>query len=409
MVPRSHLYLDTARLGRMTPGAQRAVTDFARLAGDEGASPVLDRFLRAGFEPDDAASRDRYPGLAGWMGVSELKQSLRLLAGHRPDLPVLLAARSAQLMKFAARLLFHPCSNVLVTDLGWPEYHAILEAEARRATRTVTSVPLRDGVLQAGLGEADVVERVRSEFVQHGCDGLFLTSVSNLGARLPVAEIVRAVEATRRLRFVVVDGAQGFCHTLADLRDEFCDLFLAGCHKFLGAYHPMGVGFYGRRRSRWVIETVLAQLLRAGDLDDPLLRFSAELEGDVGRPVSETVGLTSLFACQGAATDAMTGESTLFSRLPDRLHNLSVAAEVAAADGWRPLLPDPALRSGILLLQAERAGTRRSDAQALRSEFHDRGVSLTAYRDGMVRLSMPDRPWALEELALLQQACRSVA
>src|SRR5579885_2325482 len=171
-MPVTHrIYLDNARLGQMKPGAQRAVADFVRLAGAEGASPVLDRFLRGGFDPDDSASVDEYPGVATWAGVADLKRALRLLAGHRPDLPVLLAARSAVLMRFAARLLFHPCANVLITDLGWPDYHAILESEARRAGRSVTCVPLRDAVLQNGAVRSEVVDRVRDEFVRRGCDG----------------------------------------------------------------------------------------------------------------------------------------------------------------------------------------------------------------------------------------------
>jgi hypothetical protein len=53
------MFLDTARLGLMSPAAQRAQADLARLAGVEGASPAFERFLSAGF--GDAAAADRYP------------------------------------------------------------------------------------------------------------------------------------------------------------------------------------------------------------------------------------------------------------------------------------------------------------------------------------------------------------
>jgi selenocysteine lyase/cysteine desulfurase len=262
----------------MSPRAQAAHRDYARLAGAEGGSLFFERFLRRGVDADPATVEKRYPGLAGWRGVGSLKHALRSLAGGHPDLPVLVANRSAQLMKLAARLLFHPCRNVLVTDLGWPAYHAVLEAEARRAGRCVTTVPVLQDILEARVGEDELVERLRAEFLRRGCDGLFLTAVSNRGIRLPIERVVRAIEAAVEVRFVVLDGAQDFCHVSADLRNEYCDLYLAGSHKWLRAYHPMGLGFYGHRRSRSYIETVLAHLLGNGELDDPLLSFSGQLE-----------------------------------------------------------------------------------------------------------------------------------
>ena len=89
-------------------------------------------------------------------------------------------------------------------------------------------------------------------------------------------QLVRSLEEAREPRFVVIDGAQEFCHVSADLRNDFCDLYLAGCHKWLQAYHPMGLAFYGRRRSQFIIETALKDLVTAGQLDDPLLRFSKQ-------------------------------------------------------------------------------------------------------------------------------------
>src|SRR5262245_54562705 len=88
------LYLDTARLGRMTPRAQRAHLDFTRLAGEEGGSLFFERFLRCGVEAWPESSRAAYAGLSDWRGVAALKSSLRVLAGSDPELPVLLAARS---------------------------------------------------------------------------------------------------------------------------------------------------------------------------------------------------------------------------------------------------------------------------------------------------------------------------
>jgi len=60
------------------------------------------------------------------------------------------------------------------------------------------------------------------------CDGVFLSAVSNLGVRLPVAKIVRALKATGHLRFVVVDGAQELNHIPTDLSHEHCDSISPG-------------------------------------------------------------------------------------------------------------------------------------------------------------------------------------
>jgi hypothetical protein len=405
----SYLYLDTARLGRLSPSAQKAMADFARLAGEEGGSPCMDRFLRAGFDPDDSESRTKLPGLACWKGIANLKKTLRVLAGHRPDLPVLLASRSAQLMKFAARLLFYPCTNVLVTDLGWPEYHSILKTEADRSHRSITYVQLRDAILRDGIEEDEVVSRVREQFVRRECNGLFLTGVSSDGVRLPVERIVREVETVRQVRFSVVDGAQDFCHTPVALKSEFSDLYLAGSSKWLGAFHPLAIGFYGRQRSQSVIETILRHVVRTEEFDDPLFRFVPELEGQTGDQVPETVNLTTLFTCQGAVHDALGASDIPSTIFPARLDNLAAAASAVEATGWKPLIPAPAARTGILLLQAERIAAKNTPASVIRSAFYDRGIVLTAYDGGRVRLSMPDRAFEDRELAQLQRACRSAA
>jgi hypothetical protein len=402
------LYLDTARLGRMSPTARHAHRDFVEMAGEEGASLHFERFLRSGFDAFPQEAHSRYPGLATWRGMGSFAQSLRTLAGSRPDLPVLVANRSAQLMKFAARLLCHPCRRVLATDLSWPGYQAVLERECLRANRSVATVPVCRDILERRADEDEVVERVCATFARERCDGLFLTAVSHLGVRLPVERIVRRLEAAHEVWFVVIDGAQDFCHASADLRSEYCDLYLASCHKWLGAYHPMGLGFYGRRRSRGVIETVLSHLTAAGDLDDPLLRFAAQLEADALDGTSETVNLTSLFSCQGAVADALApGQAA--NGLPIRLQNAGELTGMVQAAGWRPLLPAESLRTGILLLQAERGATRKKPGQDLRAAFCEQGVALTAYEDGLVRLSMPNCGWRAGEINHLHDALRSIA
>src|SRR5262249_54847682 len=158
-VPRARvselLYLDTARLGRCSPGAAAALRDFVAMAGDEGAGLYFDRFLTAGLVNCPPPFAAPYPGLAPWAGVGPLHTALRSLADDA-DLPTLIASRSTQLVRFAARLLFHPCRNVLTTDLDWPPWSAILASEAARAGRTVTQVSVRDDVLSGRLAAEEL-------------------------------------------------------------------------------------------------------------------------------------------------------------------------------------------------------------------------------------------------------------
>ncbi|MBX9625664.1 MAG: hypothetical protein K2X82_17820 [Gemmataceae bacterium] len=401
------LYLDTARLGLMSPGARRASHDLARLAGAEGGSPRFDRLLRHGAGAWPADLRRRYPGLAGWQGVGRLKESLRTLAGSPPDLPVLLANRSAELVRLAARLLFLRSRTVLSTDLGWPAYDAILESEARRVGRTLARLAVRRAVFEDGLTPGQLAEFVADQAVARRGDALFLPAVTSDGVRLPVEAVVRAVEARRELTFVAADGAQDFCHVGPDLGRDYCDLYLAGCHKWLGAYHPMGLAFYGRRRTRTLIEATVAGLLGSGELGDPLLRFSGQLEAGRLDGGTETVSLAGLFASQAAADDAAGAWTTGGSA--GRADNHRAVAELAPALGWQPVLLDPGFRSGILLLRPDRPHLAAAGGEELRSRFLDVGLALTAYDGGTVRLSLPDTPLGSDTISVVRSALGRVA
>jgi hypothetical protein len=327
------------------------------------------------------------------------------MGGCDADAPVLLASRSASLMRFAARLLFHPCRNVLATDLDWPAYRAVLAAEAAAAGRAVTNVRLRDGILSGRLSEGELIDCVCERYAATGCDGLYLTAVSNLGVRFPVERVVRRLEARHAVRAVVVDGAQEFGQFPTPVGAGVCDLYLAGSHKWLSGYHPLGIAFYGRRRSRGRVETILANDLGSGAIDDPLLRFVTRLEAERSDHQSETVSLAPLFSAQGAVRDA-TGDA---GPLPARLRNREAAAGAVADAGWAPLTLAPEYRTGVLLVQAERRANRERLPDALRASLRDRGIAATTYPDGLVRLSMPAADWRPGELAHLCLTLKALA
>jgi selenocysteine lyase/cysteine desulfurase len=389
----------------MSPGAVAAHRDFVALAGDEGGGLYFDRLLADGFRDCPDSFPTRYPGLANWRGVGGLKAGLRELAGCAPDSPLLLASRSTALMRFAARLLFHPCRNVLTTDLDWPPYRAVLAAEAAAAARTLTEVPLREGVLSGRLTEPELVDLLCDRFARAGCDGLYLTAVNNLGVRFPVERVVRRLEAAHIVRVVVVDAAQEFCHVPHPLRSVPCDFYLAGAHKWLRGYHPLGMAFYGRRQSRGRVQTVLAHGVRSGEIDDPLLRFTGRLESGTDEHLSETVNLAPLFSTTGALADA--NDSAGAWR--NRMRNREAAASTLLGVGWEPLLAAREFRSGILLVRAERPKIQAADSDSLRAALREAGIAATTYPGGLVRLSMPPDPWRSTELYHLRRAFKSLA
>jgi hypothetical protein len=404
MAAPARLYLDTARLGLMSPSAQLAAGDFVRLAGEDAFTLYFDRFLSAGTKcwPDRWLSK--FSGLAEWPGIAELKAELRAQVGVGSEFPVLLANRSAWLMQCAARLLFHKCDRVLVTDNDWPAYREILARERRRTSRDVAIVRIRDDILNGAIDEEEAVGRVCSTYHGQRCDGLFMTAVSNLGIRLPVRRIVQAIEECFPLCFVVVDGAQEFCHAATNLGDDYCDLYLTGCHKWLRAHQPMGIMFSGRKRSKSLVERRLGRWTRKAASSDPLLRFSQQVDEHEVDDFSETVNVAPLLSTFGALRDLPKNESERQSDFTSRIANALEVARIADGAGWRPLLPKEPFRSGILLLQAERPSVQQRPAQQLRELFHQRGIAITTYDTGLIRLSMPTRPLHTDDLDRLRDA-----
>ena len=387
------LYLDTARLGRMSRRAQRAQIDFVRLAGEEGCSLYWDRFLRGGFDVWPRRMRKRYPGLSDWRGIQHLKASLAKLTDIAEPSRVLLANRSAELVRLAARTMVRRCERVLITDLTWPSYARILEHECRRLRRRITTVPIRQAIFHDYVPLGEVVQQIVTAYRANRCDGLFLPAVSHDGIRLPLRMICRAVGQYRPPRFVAVDGAQAFCHAPIDLTGDWCDIFVAGCHKWLGAHIPMGIAVLPRVESTITIKRTLRRRLRGGHWHDPLLRFIWQVEHKSRDRFSETVNLSGLFSCQASLADWLERPYTIQHRFKQQLINARQLVDFTQDSGWKSLQPSSCFRSGIILLKANTAGSSARQAGVLRSRFRRSGIAVTTYSGGTARLSMPREPW----------------
>lgn len=381
-------YLDTARLGQMTPAAKDAQLDFVRLSAEEPSSLYFEQFLRDGFSAWPAAYQERFPGLHTWTGVSGLKHSIHQLVDAPDDWKVLLASRSLSLVNLATSCMFRVCRNVLATDLSWPTYERAIAAKACLTGNRLTTIPLRDDILCRDWTADDVASHLANAFTEHRCDGLFLPAVDHMGIRLPVRKIVERIRERSELRFCFIDAAQAFCHVPLDDCLEFADFIVAGSHKWMGAYLPTGIGLFGQRSSRGMIEHRMSHLGRTGHIDDPLFHFTEQLDAGGLDGHSETANLTSIFACAGAVSHQLNAQVNVPAG--DALPIDQKLAQVPRpTDEWHPRQPNESFRSRIVLFESQTPVTKPVCPEAIRRTWLDSGCIVTGYPDGRARVSLP--------------------
>jgi selenocysteine lyase/cysteine desulfurase len=395
--------LDTARLGQMTPAAKDAQLDFVRLSAEEPSSLYFEKFLRDGFSDWPSSYQQRFPGLGTWKGVSGLKRCIKRLVHAPQSWQVLLASRSLSLVRLASSCMLRVCRNILATDLSWPTYQQAIETRASVTGNRVTTVEIRDEILDAKWTVEDVASYLARAYAQHHCDGLFLPAVDHLGIRVPIAEIVGRIRQQGQLRFCLIDAAQAFCHVPLGDCVELADFIVAGSHKWMGAYLPTGIGLFGRAWSRDLIRNRLESLRRTGRIADPLLHFTEQLDGGTLDGHSETANLAGLFAEQGAAADAEADGNQ--SDLSQMTYMREQLARLAADVGWRPVQPREEFRSAILLLDSPHAAAQ-SDPDELRRVMLEANVVVSSYRGGRLRMSVP-RIIAEEHWSMLHDALAS--
>ena len=202
------LYLDTARLGPISPTALRLHTEFVRLAAEQPASLYCEDFIRHGAEATPELVH-QFPDLALWQGLAEFKRTAatKLIGQH---CETYLASRSANMMELAACMLKERCRRILVTDLIWPPYLRILRGACRNSATDIHVVPLRRQVYEDQMSCDALLQIVADNFRRHHCDGLFLTAIDHCGARFPVAALSR--ELGSEVLCSVVDASQAFGH-----------------------------------------------------------------------------------------------------------------------------------------------------------------------------------------------------
>ncbi len=388
------LYLDTARLGQTLPAARDAQIDFVRLTAEEPATLYFEEFLKHGYTAWRSCYQSHFPALKTWGGVRALKQSLHQLAGAPEDSNVLLASRSFSLVQLAARSMFQTCRHVLTTDLSWPTYQDAVSRQALAAGAQITKVPLRDAIFRERWTAGDVAAVLARLFAENGCDGLFLPDVDHLGVRIPVRAIVEQVRNTSHLQFVLVDAAQAFCQVPIDDSLSVADFVVTGCHKWMRAGQPMGVGFFGGKVTQQIIRETLQESCGNGCNLDPLVIFTEQLDGGQLNGHSETVNLAPLFSSSAAAVEqlrrrnqfsANADDSSLFDD-PVGFTMLELPAELRH---WIPIQPHETMRSRITLFAEQEAVRTSNSAEEARRVWLNHGCVVTAYDNGWVRVSPP--------------------
>ena len=400
----TRLYLDSARMGLLSERARLAHLDYVRLAATEGCSLYFSQFLERGFQDWPSMVRERYPALRDWCGVRELHDALIRFVGAERSCQAVLANRTAQLVRLAARQLCENTRRVLVADLMWPSYRRILEFERQRRRVGISTVTARSAVRDGEETTESIVARFEQNYDRMGCDSLFIPVISHDGIRLPVDAICRRLNQIRPLRFVVVDGAQALGHVMGELGLKHCDIFVAGCHKWLQGHLPMGVAFFPKVLSANKTLTIAERMLRYNELDDPLLAFTREVLTGRMQSYSETVNLASLFTCRAAITDRGSTAGEIKRQLVDRLQNADKVAQIAIAAGWSAL--PQLMPTGIVMLQTQCPAFRTASPERIRGFFAALSVSVSTYEGGIIRLAMPDQPFTRGEMDLLAWALR---
>ena len=380
----TELYLDTARLGRMCPEARRAEQHFAKLVSQLGSSLYFDRFLRDGYRELPYSLRRHVPYLRSWHGVAGLKQRIRDLTGL-PPLPVLLASRSTVWMHVAAKCLFAKCHSVLTTDLEWPPYLAILKRTARATNGQLTVCRLR--CMHPHLTKQTIVDVIGKTCHKNACDGLFLSSVSYQGIRVPVNDVIRRCSLLARPNFIVIDGAQALGHAPLDLSTAEYDLLLTGSQKWLRGNLPLGMAICCREKTtRFITDTAT----KGRTVQDPLFLFTQELESSRYTRFGETAIVTPLFTTNAALIRTLVQAKNESAGWAARLQNRRNLLELLPRS-WTLQSPNGSLASGAIVLQSNSPSLRTAAPGLIRSAFLVGGVTITAYKHGNVRLSLPSR------------------
>ena len=378
------LYLDTARVGQISPSANRALIDYFRLHAEHRLPLYFEEFFRESTNlPDSIASQ--YRGLKCWRGISHLRDDMRRLVGADSRCDVWFSARSSKLMEFAAKLMFRRCRKVLISDLTWPGYESVLRAEIPNHACQLATVELSERIFN-GTDPKTIVDFVTSFYLQNKCDGLCLPLVSNLGVHLPVKNIVREIRERSNVRFVCVDVAQAINHVPIDTNENYFDFAIGGSHKWLRSFVPLGVGISGNPGTCDFIRESALRWIGKKMIDDPLFLFACESQTNSNIEFGETLNASPLLACAGAVMDAEPKGIQTDERLDLNCVREQIA-DIFMQQGLRVRNTSPGFRSNILTLQVHNSSSTKATNQ-VHEKLRKLGIA-TSLVSNLLRISIP--------------------
>jgi hypothetical protein len=305
-------------------------------------------------------------------------------------------------MRLAAWQLASRCDRVVTVDLLWPPYRKILEDVCRESGTRLRIIRLRNAVRHHRASPPWITELVCDACTRFGAHGVMLPILTHHGVRLPLQAIASRLRQQLPSLFVAVDGAQAFGHLPVQFSREWCDLFIAGTHKWLGGYHPLGIGI----STDPTIKHEIASHLSKRRLDDPLIRLCGEFDGTAGLRHGETTCMAPLLSAQGAITDALQCDER--TRLAGRLSNRRGVSRLLRRERWQVLHARESHTHGILHARPPVSG-RISDPESMRRVFRSHHVAVTVYSNSTVRLSLPARHLPTQSQQQLQAALHEIA
>lgn len=384
------LYLDTARLGQMSPTALKTHCDFVRLMAEDPSSLYTEQFLFDGANATPSIAQ-RFPELARWLGIEGFQNELRAAFAGRTDTntEILLSSRTTNLMKLGVESLAGR-KRLLITDLTWPPYRKWILKYAVRSGLAVTMLRLRKSVWQ-GMTAVDLTQIVLSALRRSGSDGLFLPAVTHTGIRLPLQNILRETATDAGVR-TIIDASQAYGHVDTNEWSHLADFVFGGCHKWVRAYLPISVGFAkGFHRHQ----------IRRSLVRDPLTHFCRSVATGTTGPM-ETVNLSPLFSAHGAISDLPSQKSNRADSLDVRI----IQRMIQEHPHWQASQTHESLRSRMLMIQTRTDSLKQLSPQTLRAMMGRSSVSVTTYNGGHLRLSVPMSKMQPKEHRQLRTALR---
>jgi hypothetical protein len=152
----------------------------------------------------------------------------------------------------------------------------------------------------------------------------------------------------------------------------------------------LGLAFCCRRSSEKLVAFTLAEMQARGEIDDPLLAFTNQLETQSTETYSETVNLVPMFTAAAAVRRMLHSARAKREELATQMTNADRVADRAATTNWHPIRPALPMQSGVLLLESKNQDTHQVPIDLFRQRFLSAGIALTVYENGMLRASLSD-------------------